>query len=47
LGRGEDVPNTVHQTPITAIEQSEAAAALDEVKSMDEAAIAYLKDFGG
>jgi len=47
LGRGEDVPNNVYQAPITAIEQAGAAKALEEVQAMDEAAIAYLKDFGG
>ncbi len=47
LGRGENVPNVVYQAPITGIVQSEAAAALDEVKAMDSAAIAYLKNFGG
>lgn len=47
LGRGEDVPNNVFQAPVAQIEQADAAKALDEVKAMDEAAIAYLKDFGG
>lgn len=47
LGRGEEVPNNVFQTPITALEQADAAKALDEVKAMDEAAIAFLADFGG
>jgi len=47
LGRGEEVANNVYQAPITKIVQAEAAKALDEVKAMDEAAIAYLADFGG
>ena len=47
LGRGEEVLNNVYQTPITSLERADAAKALDEVKAMDEAAIAYLADFGG
>ena len=47
LGRGEEVANNVYQAPITALEQADAAKALDEVKAMDEAAIAFLADFGG
>lgn len=47
LGRGEEVANNVYQAPITAIKQSEAAKALGEVQAMDEAAISYLKSFGG
>ena len=47
LGRGEDVPANVFQTPITSLEPADAAKALDEVKAMDEAAIAFLKPFGG
>ncbi len=47
LGRDEDVPNHVYQVPVTAIVQSEAAAALAEVQEMDKQAIALLKEYGG
>lgn len=47
LGRGEEVPNNVFQTPVTALEPADATKMLDEVKAMDEAAIAFLADFGG
>lgn len=47
LGRGEDVPNYVYRVPVTAIVQSEAAAALAEVQEMDKQAIALLKEYGG
>lgn len=47
MGRGEDVPNHVYRVPVTAIVQSEAAAALAEVQEMDKKAIALLKEYGG
>jgi ABC-type sugar transport system substrate-binding protein len=47
LGQGEKVPNYQSRVPVTQINRDEAAKALDEVKKMDEEAIAFLKDYGG
>ncbi len=47
LGSGQDVPNHVYRVPVTAIVQSEAAAALAEVQEMDKQAIALLSEYGG
>lgn len=47
VGRGEDIPSYNYRVPVTAIVQEEAAQALAEVQSMDEQAIALLKQYGG
>lgn len=47
LGQGQDIPNYTYHVPVTAIEKSEAANALTELKAMDEKAIALLKNYGG
>ncbi len=47
LGSGEKVPNFVYRVPVTAILQSESAAALAEVQEMDKQAIALLSEYGG
>lgn len=47
LGQGQDVPNYAYHVPVTAIEKSEAAAALVDLKAMDQKAIALLKNYGG
>jgi ABC-type sugar transport system substrate-binding protein len=47
LGQGQTVPNYVYHVPVTAIEKSEASAALAELKQMDQKAIALLKNYGG
>jgi ABC-type sugar transport system substrate-binding protein len=47
LGRSEEVPNYQSRVPVTAIVKSEASKALDEVKKMDEEAIAFLKQYNG
>lgn len=47
LGRGEQVPNISHRAPVQTILPEEAAKVHDEIRAMDEAAIAFLKPFGG
>lgn len=47
LGQGEEVPPYHSRVPVTRITPDEAEAALAEVKAMDEAAIAFLKQYGG
>lgn len=47
LGQGEKVPNYQSRVPVTQINREDAAKALDEVKKMDEEAIAFLKNYGG
>ena len=47
LGRGEEVPNVSYRAPVVTILPEEASKVHDEIRAMDEAAIAYLKQFGG
>lgn len=47
LGQGQDIPNHTYRVPVTAIEKSEAANALQELKTMDQKAIELLKAYGG
>jgi ABC-type sugar transport system substrate-binding protein len=47
LGQGQDVPNDSYMTPISFISKDQAAQALTELKSMDDQAIALLKQYGG
>ncbi|CAN5423588.1 hypothetical protein BH10PSE7_BH10PSE7_18290 [soil metagenome] len=47
LGQGETVPPYQSRVPVTQITRDQASQALDEVKQMDEKAIAFLKQYGG
>jgi len=47
LGQGQEVPNHTYRVPVTAIEKSEAAGALQDLKAMDQKAIELLKTYGG
>jgi ribose transport system substrate-binding protein len=47
LARGEDVPNIVYRIPVITKTPDQAEEALAELKSMDEQAIALLKQYGG
>jgi len=47
LGRGAEVPNYTDYAPVVTILPDQAAKFRDEVRAMDESAIAYLKPFGG
>lgn len=47
LGKGEEVPPYHSRVPVTQIMPDQAAAALEEVKKMDEEAIAFLGQYGG
>lgn len=47
LGQGQDVPNNSYLTPVASITKAEAGQALAELKTMDDQAIALLKQYGG
>lgn len=47
LGRGEDVPKVSHRAPVVTILPEQAGKVLEEIRAMDQSAIAYLKQFGG
>lgn len=47
LGRGENVPNHSNFAPVQTILPGDAGKVREEIKAMDDAAIAYLKDYGG